>query len=406
MNKSIDAPVSALSHLECSGCGKTHDAERLHTLCPSCKKVLLARYDLERAGRTLTEDSVARRPRGMWRWRELMPVRDERYIVTLGEGDTPLLPARRLGARFDCKSLFIKDEGLNPTGSFKARGLSAAISRALELGAGEMAIPTAGNAGSALAAYGARAGIRTHLFMPVDTPELNQKEGAVYGADVTLVRGLINDCGAIVRQRSAGEGWFDISTLKEPYRAEGKKTMGLELAEQFDWELPDAIIYPTGGGTGIIGIWKAFDELQQLGFIGARRPRMIAVQASGCAPIVRAFQQGLDHAPPWQDAATVASGLRVPSAVADYLILDVIRASGGTAITVTDEEVVEAMLEVGQHEGLFAAPEGAATWAGAKRLFESKTIRPDERIVLMNTGSGLKYAELVKASFPVIDRAG
>lgn len=399
-----DVPESALSHLECSGCGKRYGTEQLHTLCPDCKKVLLARYDLPRAGRTLTKESVARRPRGMWRWRELMPVRDERHIVTLGEGDTPLLPARRVGARFDCKRLYIKEEGLNPTGSFKARGLSAAVSRAVELGAGELAIPSAGNAGSALAAYGARAGVRTHVYMPEDTPELNQKEGAIYGADVTLVRGLINDCGAIVRQRSAAEGWFDISTLKEPYRAEGKKTMGLELAEQFDWNLPDVLIYPTGGGTGIIGIWKAFDELEQLGFIGSHRPRMISVQAAGCAPIVRAFDQRLDVAPAWQNATTIASGLRVPSAVADYLILKVIRDSGGTAITVTDEEIVKAMFELGEREGLFVAPEGAATWAGAKRLFESKVIRPDERIVLVNTGTGLKYPELVAAKFPIIDR--
>jgi threonine synthase len=394
---------SALSHLECSACGNKYDADVVHTLCPSCKKVLLARYDLPRATQTLTEESLAQRPRGMWRWRELLPVREERHIVSLGEGDTPLLAAHRLGSRFGCKRLFIKDEGLNPTGSFKARGISAAVSRAIELGIREMAIPSAGNAGSALAAYGARAGVMTHVYMPVDTPELNKKEGAIYGAQVTLVRGLINDCGAMVRERSAKQGWFDVSTLKEPYRAEGKKTMGLELAEQFDWELPDVIIYPTGGGTGIIGIWKAFEELEQLGFIGTRRPRMISVQAAGCAPIVRAFHQGLDQAPLWQNATTIASGLRVPSAVADYLMLSIIRQSRGTALTVTDEEIIEAMPEIGAQEGVFAAPEGAATWAAAKHLLSDKLIHPEERIVLMNTGTGLKYPEQVTVSFPVAE---
>jgi threonine synthase len=394
---------SALSHLECSACGNKYEADQIHTLCPSCQKVLLARYDLGRAKWTLTKESLAQRPRGMWRWRELLPVRGEANIVTLGEGDTPLLPALRLGSEFGCKALFIKDEGLNPTGSFKARGISAAVSRAIELGVKEMAIPSAGNAGSALAAYGARAGIPTHLYMPEDTPELNKKEGSIYRAKVTLVRGLINDCGAMVRDQSTKHGWFDVSTLKEPYRAEGKKTMGLELAEQFDWELPDAIIYPTGGGTGIIGIWKAFDELQELGLIGSQRPRMISVQAAGCAPIVRAFLHGLDHAPPWQNAWTLASGLRVPGAVADYLILAVIRKSGGTAVTVTDDEILESMREIGAREGIFAAPEGAATWAAAKRLLIDKVIHRDERIVLMNTGTGLKYPEQVTASFPVVD---
>ncbi len=394
---------SALSHLQCSACGNKYNADEVHTLCPNCKKVLLARYDIARAKETLTEESLPLRPKGMWRWRELLPVRETRHIVALGEGDTPLLSAERLGSQFGCKRLFIKDEGLNPTGSFKARGISAAISRSIELGVREMAIPSAGNAGSALAAYGARAGLPTHVYMPEDTPELNKKEGAVYGAQVTLVRGLINDCGAMVRERSAKLGWFDMSTLKEPYRAEGKKTMGLELAEQFEWELPDVIIYPTGGGTGIIGIWKAFEELEQLGFIGSGRPRMISVQAAGCAPIVRAFQQGLDQAPLWQNASTIASGLRVPGAVADYLMLSIIRQSRGTALTVTDEEIVEAMKEIGAREGLFAAPEGAATWAAAKHLLADKMIHPEERIVLMNTGTGLKYPEQVIARFPVVD---
>jgi threonine synthase len=397
---------SALSHLQCSACGRTYDADQLHTVCAECKKVLLARYDFNQARATLNPESVGRRPRGMWRWHELLPVRDPRHVVTLGEGDTPLLPAHRLGAEFGFRALFIKEEGLNPTGSFKARGISAALSRALELGVREFAIPSAGNAASALAAYCARAGVAVHVFMPDDTPELNQKEGAIYRAEVTLVRGLISDCGAIVRQRSAANGWFDFSTLKEPYRAEGKKTMGLELAEQFAWELPDAIIYPTGGGTGIIGIWKAFQELEELGFIGSKRPKMISVQSSGCAPIVRAFQQGLDHAPAWENAATIASGLRVPSAIADYLMLSILRQSRGSALTVTDGEIRQAMSELGSREGVFAAPEGAATWAAAKRLLSDRTISPEERIVLMNTGTGLKYPELVEARFPTIDQAG
>ncbi len=395
---------SALSFLECTACAARYSADELHTVCPACGKVLFARYDLERAGRTLRPEDLARRPRGMWRWRELLPVRDPRHIVTLGEGDTPLLPARRLGAAFGCTALFIKEEGLNPTGTFKARGLAAAVSRACELGVRRIAIPSAGNAGSALAAYGARAGIEVHLYMPVDTPDLNKKESTIYGAHVTLVRGLINDCGALVRRHAAVEGWFDVSTLKEPYRAEGKKTMGLELAEQFGWELPDAIIYPTGGGTGIVGMWKAFAELEALGLIGRRRPRMISVQAAGCAPIVRAFERGLEHAPPWENASTIASGLRVPVAIADYLILRALRESGGTALAVSDEEIITAMRELGACEGIFAAPEGAATWAAAKRLLRQGFLRPDERIVLFNTGTGLKYAELVQADFPVVER--
>jgi threonine synthase len=396
--------ASALSHLECSACRVTQDADRLHTLCPACGKVLLARYDLPVAARTLTRASVAARPRGMWRWRELLPVRDPQHIVSLGEGDTPLLTVPRLGARAGFRRLLLKDEGTNPTGSFKARGLSAAVSRARELGVRAMAIPTAGNAGGALAAYAARAGLEAHVYMPVDTPVLNQKECAAYGADVTLVRGLINDCGAWVRRRSAEAGWFDVSTLKEPYRAEGKKTMGLELAEQLEWEVPDALLYPTGGGTGVVGIWKAFDELERMGLLGPRRPRMIAVQTEGCAPIVRAFQQGLTHAPLFENAHTVVSGLRVPVAVADYLVLDAVRRSGGTAVTVTDDEALAGMREVAATEGVFVAPEGGAIWAAARRLREQGLLDADERVLLLNTGTGLKYAELLSISHPVVDR--
>lgn len=395
---------SALTHLECTACGKTADADALATLCASCNKVLYARYDLERAKRTMTRESLAARPRGMWRWREIMPVRDAKNIVTLGEGDTPLLPAPRLGATAGMTRLMIKEEGLCPTGSFKARGIGAAVSRAVELGVKEVAIPSAGNAASALAAYGARAGMKVHVFMPVDTPELNKKEDAIYGADVTLVRGLINDCGAIVKKRAAQHGWFDVSTLKEPYRAEGKKTMGLEIAEQLGWELPDAIVYPTGGGTGIVGMWKAFAELEAMGFIGAKRPKMISVQAAGCQPIVRAFEQGLDHAPAWENATTAASGLRVPVAVADYLILRAIRDSGGTALAVSEDEIAEAMREVGRLEGIFAAPEGAATWAATKRLVKDGALAKDARVVLFNTGTGLKYPDYVAVDFPIVER--
>jgi threonine synthase len=393
-----DEPSSTLSHLECTACGKRHDADRPARLCSACGRVLFARYDLERARRTLTPDAVARRPRGMWRWREIMPVRDARHIVSLGEGDTPLLSAPRLGP-----GILVKEEGLSPTGSFKARGISAAVSRAHELGLERLAIPSAGNAASALAAYGARAGMQVYVFMPVDTPVLNQKECAIYGAKVVLVRGLISDCGAIVKRLAEAEGWFDVSTLKEPYRAEGKKTMGLELAEQLGWTLPDAVVYPTGGGTGIVGMCKAWDELETLGFIDSKRPKMISVQAEGCAPIVRAFERGLDHAPPWENASTRASGLRVPSAVADYLILKAIRDSGGTAIAVTEDAIALAMREIASLEGIFAAPEGAATWAGAKLLYDRGFLRRGERVVLFNTGTGLKYPDFVDVDFPVVD---
>ncbi len=404
MATSSVVPGSTLTHLECSACGRQHEADRLQNLCPDCGKVLFARYDLQRAARTLTRDSVAARPRGMWRWRELLPVRDARHIVSLGEGDSPLLPVPRLGARAGLKRLLLKDEGTNPTGSFKARGISAALSRARELGAQQVALPTAGNAGGALAAYAARAGLGAHVYMPVDAPELNKKESGIYGAEVVLVRGLINDCGAWVRKRAAQEGWFDLSTLKEPYRAEGKKTMGLELVEQLGWEVPEVIVYPTGGGTGLVGIWKALDELEQLGWIGSRRPRMIAVQTEGCAPIVRAFQQGLDHAPAVQDAHTSIGGLRVPVAIADAIMLGLIRRSGGTALTVTDDEALDGMKEIASSEGIFAAPEGGAVWAGIKKLVDSRAIDRDERVILMNTGTGLKYGELVSFEFPVVDR--
>lgn len=395
---------SYLDHLECTNCGKTYSAEELHTTCPACGKVLYARYDLAAARKHFTPDDPLKRPGNMWRWFEVMPVRDEANVVTLGEGYTPLLEARNLGRRFGAQNLYIKEEGLNPTGSFKARGLSAAVSKAKELGVGAIGMPSAGNAGAALAAYGARAGMEINVFVPEDTPEMMKKEGYVYGAHVYLVRGLINDAGKIVRDNAAARGWFDVSTLKEPYRAEGKKTMGYELAEHFGWELPDAVLYPTGGGTGIVGMWKAFDEMEQLGWVGSKRPKMISVQAEGCAPIVKAFHDGTRHADLWPNAHTLAPGIRVPVAIADYLMLDAMRASGGTGVMVSDEEIMEAMHEMARLEGVFAAPEGAATYSGYKKLMESGFLKPEERIVLFNTGSGLKTPELLSGySLPYWD---
>ncbi|MDE3091277.1 MAG: threonine synthase [Chloroflexota bacterium] len=394
-----------LSHLECTNCGRTYSAEEIHTTCPACGKVLYARYDLAAARKNFRKDDLLKRAGNMWRWFELMPVRDENNIVTLGEGYTPLLPARALGKPFGATRLYIKEEGLNPTGSFKARGLSAAVSKAKELGVRAIGMPSAGNAGAALAAYGARAGMTIYIFVPEDTPEVMKRESFVYGAHVYLVKGLIHDAGKIVRDNAAARGWFDVSTLKEPYRAEGKKTMGFEIAEQFDWELPDAILYPTGGGTGIVGMWKAFEELQALGWIGSERPKMICVQAEGCAPIVKAFHDGARHAEPWHDAHTLAPGIRVPSAIADYLMLDAMRASGGTGVTVSDQEIIAAMYEMARAEGIFAAPEGAATYAGYKKLIESGFLKPEEKVVLFNTGSGLKTPELVRADYTVLDPA-
>ena len=387
---------SWLTHLQCTNCDATYSAEELHTTCTACGKVLFARYDLEAIKHELTPDLLRQRPATMWRWTELMPVRDEANITTLGEGGTPLLRAEGIEKALGARSVYIKEEGLNPTGSFKARGLSAAVSKARELGVTKFAIPSAGNAASALAAYAARAGIDAWIFMPADTPEAMKNECKVYGAHVELVDGLISDAGRIVRERGEAEGWFDVSTLREPYRAEGKKTLGLELAEQFDWHLPDVIIYPTGGGTGIVGMWKAFEELEALGWIGPERPKIVSVQADGCAPIVRAFDAGLREAAPWQDAHTIAPGIRVPAAIADYLILDAIRDSKGTAVSVSDDDILLAMSEVARLEGIFEAPEGAACYAGYKKLLAEGRLDPAESTVLFNTGSGLKTHELVQ----------
>lgn len=382
-----------VTHLECAACGLKHEAQRLHNLCASCGKPLLVRYDLKSAAASLTKEKLTERDPDLWRYREVLPVEHNENIVTLGEGFTPLVHASRLGRELGLASLYIKDEGQNPTQSFKARGMAAAVSMAKELGATRLAVPSAGNAAGALAAYAARAGLEAHIFMPRDTPKANVIECEQTGAHVTLMDGLITDCGAEVARRKDAEGWFDVSTLKEPYRIEGKKTMGYELAEQFDWNLPDVIVYPTGGGTGLIGMWKAFDEMEQMGWIGSKRPRMVTVQASGCAPIVRAFDEGKRFADEFPNAHTTASGLRVPRAIGDFLIIDALRASRGTAIAVTDEELLDATKEIGAAEGIFCAPEGAACLPALRKMIKDGSVKSNDRVVLFNTGSGVKYME-------------
>jgi threonine synthase len=388
---------STLLFLECPECGQRYDAARPQTICENCtasprgKSPLMARYDTAKAAQLLTPQHLASRPRGLWRWAELLPVSDPSHRLTLGEGDTPLLEAPHLAATLGLARLYIKDESTNPTASFKARGLAVAVARAVELGITDFVIPTAGNAGGALAAYAARAHVRAHVFMPQDAPAANQAEVRAFGAELVLVNGLISDAGRLAATEASLHHWFDVSTFKEPYRLEGKKTMGLELAEHFGWDLPEVIIYPTGGGTGLVGMWKAFAELEAMGWIGERRPRMVSVQAAGCAPIVRAFEQGWLEAEPWQGAATIASGLRVPSPFADRQILRVLRESGGTALAVSDEEILLAQKELAAAEGIFAAPEGAATFAALKHLVKTGWLQKDERVVLFNTGSGLKY---------------
>ncbi len=382
-----------VTHLECTACGLEHAATELQNLCRACQKPLFARYDLAEAGRSLTRETLVRREKSLWRYREVLPLPAAVEPVSLGEGGTPLLRAERFGRRLGMPNLWIKDEAQNPTQSFKARGMTVAVSMAKHLGATKLAVPTAGNAGGALAAYAARAGLEAHIFMPADTPRANVIECRELGAQVTLIDGLITDCGAEIARRKAREGWFDVSTLKEPYRVEGKKTLGYEMAEQLEWELPDVILYPTGGGTGLIGMWKAFDEMESLGWIGAKRPRMISVQASGCAPIVRAFQAGAAGADEFPDARTCASGLRVPKAVGDFLMLNALRESNGGAIAVDDEAMIRTTREVGAAEGVFVAPEGAACFAALKDLLAGEAIRAEDRVVIFNTGSGIKYLE-------------
>ena len=379
-----------VTHLECSACGLRHDGARLQNLCLSCGKPLFAIVDLAAASRTLKPDSLATREKSLWRYREVLPLPGDVAPVSLGEGGTPLLRAEKFSGDVD---LWIKDESINPTQSFKARGMSVAVSMAKHLGATRLAVPSAGNAGGALAAYAARGGLEAHIFMPRDTPRANITECYELGAHVTLIDGLITDCGAEIGRRKAKEGWFDMSTLKEPYRVEGKKTLGYELAEQFNWQLPDVILYPTGGGTGLIGMWKAFDEMEALGWIGTKRPRMFAVQATGCAPIVRAFDAGEKFAEEFSDAHTMASGLRVPKAIGDFLILNILRQSNGGAIAVDDKEMIRVTREVGSSEGLFVAPEAAACFAALRSLRSADKIRPGERVVIFSTGSGIKYLD-------------
>ncbi|HLH38970.1 MAG TPA: threonine synthase [Bryobacteraceae bacterium] len=391
--------MTTVTHLECSVCSKRHEAGKIHNLC-ECGGPLLVRYDLKKARESWNRDWISNGPSSMWRYAPVLPVSKPSSIVSLGEGMTPLIHARRLGAKLGAQDLWIKDEGVNPTGSFKARGLSCAISMCVELGITKVAIPSAGNAAGALSAYAAAAGIEAHIFMPRDVPQANFIECSVTGAKVTLVNGLISDCGKLVAAKKDAEGWFEISTLKEPYRIEGKKTMGYEVAEQFRWELPDAIFYPAGGGVGMIGMWKAFAEMEELGWIGSKRPKMIAVQAEGCAPMVRAWEQGKERSDFFENAETVASGLRVPKALGDFLVLRAARESGGTAIAVSDPEMIEAGVQLASDEGIFAAPEGGACVAAARKLLANGFLKSREKIVIYNTGSGLKYLEAYSPAFP------
>ena len=379
------------THLECGWCGKSYSSDELQRLSPCCERPLLPRYDLKAIAKTFKPEKLAGREPTLWRYREILPVKDPAYAISLGEGYTPLVDAPRLARELKVERLWIKDEGQNPTGSFKARGLVMAVARAYELGVRELAIPSAGNAGSAAAAYAAAAGMPIHVIVPKDTPKPIVEETRALGADLTLIDGLITDAGAQVAAGVKQHGWFDLSTLKEPYRLEGKKTMGYELFEQLGGRLPDVIVYPTGGGTGLIGMWKAFAEMEEMGWIGSERPKMIVVQASGCAPMVRAWENGERTAPMWENAHTYASGLRVPRAVGDFLIIGAVNESGGAAVMVPDEAMAEHVQLMGRMTGIFAAPEGGATSAAIPLLLERGHIRPDEEIVLFNTGSGLKY---------------
>lgn len=382
---------SRLIDLYCPECGKRFPADAVQKYCEKCRSPILAEYDLPGVAQDLSPQAVKNRRPGIWRWGELLPVRQERFRITLGEGDTPLLSLSSSGKKTGIDALFLKDDGLNPTGSFKARGLAVAVGRALELGISEFVIPTAGNAGGALSAYAGHAGVEAHVYMPTDAPAVNQSETRLAGADLHLVPGLITDAARLASLDVQKAGWFDVSTFKEPYRVEGKKTMGFELAEAFDWRLPDIIIYPTGGGTGLVGMWKAFTELESMGWITPDRPRMVVVQGEGCAPVVRAFQSGVNHVDPWENAHTIASGLRVPVVFAGRLILQAIRESHGTAEMVSDAEIRQAQKELAHQEGIFVSPEGAATLAALYHLVDQGWISGDERVVLYNTGSGLKY---------------
>jgi len=386
--------ASAFTHLRCSRCRAVHPGDQLQNLC-ACGGPLLAQYDLAAASATLRPDKLAGRPHGLWRWAEVMPGSADE-AVTLGEGGTPLVQLKRLAEEERSPRLYVKDEAFNPTGSFKARGLAVAVSRAKVLGARKLALPTAGNAGGALAAYAARAGLEAYVLMPKDAPQANQLECKAHGARLILVDGLISDCGRMLNERKEREGWFDVSTLKEPYRIEGKKTLGYELFEQLGGRLPGAILYPTGGGVGLIGMWKAFEEMEAMGWIGLERPKMIVVQASGCAPIVKAFDAGKTESEPWKDAQTLAAGLRVPKALGDFLVLEAVHRSKGAAVAVDDGAILTAVRRLAQSEGILACPEGAATLAALPVLFERGVLQRDESIVLFNTGSGLKYLDVLE----------
>ena len=394
--------MSFISHLECSLTGERYEAGRVHGLSEAGRP-LLVRYDLDKLAAGVTKEALAKRTEGFWRYREFLPVEKEENRVSLGEVVTPLIRTKKIEKKLCGGELLIKDEGRLPTGSFKARGLALAVAMAKEFGLDHLAMPTNGNAGAALAAYASRAGMRSTIFCPDDTPAVNVEEIALQGGDVWRVNGLINDCGKIVGAGKDKAGWFDVSTLKEPYRIEGKKTMGLELAEQLDWTLPDVIFYPTGGGTGLIGMWKAFDELEKIGWIGAERPRMVAVQAAGCAPIVRAWEKGEEHAPLWENAATIAAGIRVPVAVGDFLIIRAVRESQGFAIAVEDDDILDAQQEMAREEGLLLCPEGAATYAAYRRSLAEGLVSRRDRIVLFNCATGLKYEMPPVSKF--IDRA-
>ncbi|MGB2894868.1 MAG: threonine synthase [Anaerolineales bacterium] len=387
--------MSELTSLECPECGTLFDHEQLQTICINCDSPLLCRYDLAGCADKLDKEQISSRPAGLWRWHELLPVHNQDFYLRLGEGDTPLLPVPRIAAELGLGAVFVKDEGSNPTGSFKARGLAVAVSRAKELGAKALSIPTAGNAGGALAAYAARANLEVHVFMPADAPMVYQVEVGIHGGELYLVDGLIDEAGRQAALHTEKNNWFGVSTFKEPYRVEGKKTMGYELAEAFNWSLPEVIVYPTGGGTGLVGMWKAFSEMEAMGWIGADRPRMVCVQSEGCAPVVKSLKNGEPRTTLWTNAETIAHGIRVPHVYADRLVLNTIRESGGTGIAVSDVEFIEAQTELAQKEGIHACLEGAATLAGLRRMAAVGEVGPDERIVLFNTGAGLKQMSVM-----------
>ncbi len=396
--------MNFVTHLECANCGQRYDANQVHNLCTACQRPLWVRYDLDALGKKFTKKDLFGRPPTIWRYLEMLPIRDAKKIVSLTETITPILETKRLAAELGVKNLFVKDESRLPTGSFKSRGMTMAISKAHEFGIKRVACPTAGNAGGAMAAYAARAGMEAFVFMPDDTPAINMKECYLAGAKTFLVNGLITDCGRIVGEGKKPMGWFDVSTLKEPYRIEGKKTMGLELAEQFDWELPDVILYPTGGGTGLIGMWKAFAELEQLGWLASsKKPKMISCQSEGCAPIATAFANGEKFAAKFENAATIASGIRVPAAVGDFMILDAVRQSGGVAIATPEADIPKWMRLASAREGIALCPETAVCLGALEVLLANKTIKPTDRILIFNTGAAQKYPEAVRENLPRMD---